>query len=215
MDTPYERCAGLNFGKDRTGSWPRSGSPMARTASPAGVDVWHVHTPARGARGMTRPRGVSAVGIEATGQYTKPVWYVVDERGLASHGPMKAATGRGAATDRGYHRGGLTRSRHWRRPSLAREGALPVRAGRTSEAWRASSRERRKRCPCRSSPAESGPRVDGGRPVARKRHCRSPIGPTRGPAYYTQRWAFPDKVVGSPSTITSRRFSYPDIGQAG
>ena len=80
MDTLIERCAGIDIGKDEVVACVRTPKPGGRgrikttrtfatfTASLEAMLEWFA------------AEGVSAVVMEATGSYWKPVWYLLEER---------------------------------------------------------------------------------------------------------------------------------------
>ena len=81
MDILYERCAGLDVGKDEVVACIRvpDGAGGRRqemrtfgtfTGQLEGLADWLAH------------EGVTGVVMEATGQYWKPIWYVLEERGF-------------------------------------------------------------------------------------------------------------------------------------
>jgi transposase len=80
VDTLIERCAGIDIGKDEVVACVRTPKPGGRgrikttrtfatfTASLEAMLEWFA------------AEGVSAVVMEATGSYWKPVWYLLEER---------------------------------------------------------------------------------------------------------------------------------------
>jgi transposase len=81
LEIVYERCAGLDIGK-------REVVACIRTPDPAGRRRAEVRTFGTFSRELEAcadwlaAAGVSAVVMEATGQYWKPVWYTLEARGL-------------------------------------------------------------------------------------------------------------------------------------
>ena len=81
MEVIYERCAGLDIGKDEV---------VACIRVPAGAGGRHqeVHTfktfsaDLEALADWLTEQGVTQVVMEATGQYWKPCWYVLEERGF-------------------------------------------------------------------------------------------------------------------------------------
>ena len=82
MEVIYQRCAGLDVGKDEV---------VACTRVPAGTgggrrqEVRTYKTFSSGLAALAdwlQDQGVTQVVMEATGQYWKPVWYVLEERGV-------------------------------------------------------------------------------------------------------------------------------------
>jgi transposase len=81
MDVIYERCAGLDIGKNEVAACVRTPGETGRrrqeirtyptfTGQLKALADWLTH------------EQVSQVVMEATGQYWKPVWYVLEERGF-------------------------------------------------------------------------------------------------------------------------------------
>jgi transposase len=82
MDVIVERCAGLDVGKDEVVACVRTPSPSGKTRrSELRVFVTFTSGLEELADWLTAS-GVSEVVMEATGQYWKPVWYVLEERGF-------------------------------------------------------------------------------------------------------------------------------------
>src|SRR3990172_8681763 len=81
MDVMYERCAGLDIGKNEVPACVRtpgeSGKPRQEIRT---YPTFTTHLKAL-ADWLTHEQ-VSQVVMEATGQYWKPVWYVLEERGF-------------------------------------------------------------------------------------------------------------------------------------
>ena len=81
MEVVYERCAGLDVGKDEVVA-------CIRVPDGAGGRRQQVHTYKTFSSGLVslaewlQDHGVTQVVLEATGQYWKPIWYVLEERGL-------------------------------------------------------------------------------------------------------------------------------------
>jgi transposase len=82
MDVIVERCAGLDVGKDEVVACVRTPSPSGKTRrSELRVFVTFTSGLEELADWLTQS-GVSEVVMEATGQYWKPVWYVLEDRGF-------------------------------------------------------------------------------------------------------------------------------------
>jgi len=82
MDRLVERCAGLDVGKGEVVACVRVPGP-----GPAGrreeIRTYETFTASMEALGeWLRSEGVTEVVMEATGQYWKPVWYVLEEQGF-------------------------------------------------------------------------------------------------------------------------------------
>ena len=81
MEVIYERCAGLDVGKDEVVA-------CVRVPDGAGGRRQEVHTYPTFSSGLESlaewldDHDVTQVVLEATGQYWKPIWYVLEERGL-------------------------------------------------------------------------------------------------------------------------------------
>ena len=81
MEVVYERCAGLDVGKDEVVA-------CIRVPDGAGGRRQEVHTYPTFSSGLEslaewlQDHDVTQVVLEATGQYWKPIWYVLEERGL-------------------------------------------------------------------------------------------------------------------------------------
>jgi len=83
VEVIYQRCAGLDVGKDEV---------VACTRVPAGAsgggrrqEVRTYKTFSSGLAALAdwlQDQGVTQVVMEATGQYWKPIWYVLEERGV-------------------------------------------------------------------------------------------------------------------------------------
>ena len=82
MEVLYERCAALDVGK---------GEVVACIRVPGGAGVGRrqeVHTYPTFSSGLEslaewlQDHDITQVVLEATGQYWKPIWYVLEERGL-------------------------------------------------------------------------------------------------------------------------------------
>jgi transposase len=81
VEVVYERCAGLDVGKDEVVACVRvpDGSGGRRQ------EVRTYQTFSSGLASLAewlQGHGVTQVVLEATGQYWKPIWYVLEERGL-------------------------------------------------------------------------------------------------------------------------------------
>jgi transposase len=83
VEVIYQRCAGLDVGKDEV---------VACTRVPAGASGGGRHQEVRTYKTFSsglaaladwlQDQGVTQVVMEATGQYWKPIWYVLEERGV-------------------------------------------------------------------------------------------------------------------------------------
>jgi transposase len=81
MQILYERCAGLDIGKDEVVACvrvPAGGGGRHREVRTFGTFTRQLETLAE----WLAAEGVTEVVMEATGQYWKPVWYVLEERGF-------------------------------------------------------------------------------------------------------------------------------------
>lgn len=82
MDVIIERCAGLDVGKGEVVACARTPSPTGKTQR-AELQVFLTFT--SGLEELAEwleARGVTEVVMEATGQYWKPVWYALEDRGF-------------------------------------------------------------------------------------------------------------------------------------
>ena len=81
MEVIYERCAGLDVGKDEVVA-------CIRVPDGAGGRRQEVHSYPTFSSGLEslaewlQDHDVTQVVLEATGQYWKPIWYVLEERGF-------------------------------------------------------------------------------------------------------------------------------------
>lgn len=81
MDVIYERCAGLDIGKDEVAACVRTpGASGRRRQEIRTYPTFTTHLQAL-ADWLTAEQ-VTGVVMEATGQYWKAVWYVLEERGF-------------------------------------------------------------------------------------------------------------------------------------
>jgi transposase len=81
MQTLHERCAGLDIGKDEVVACIRV--PDGAGGRRAEVRTFGTFTrQLEGLADWLADEGVTSVVMEATGQYWKPVWYVLEERDL-------------------------------------------------------------------------------------------------------------------------------------
>jgi transposase len=81
MQILYERCAGLDIGKDEVVACvrvPAGGGGRHREVRTFGTFTRQLETLAE----WLAAEGVTEVVMEATGQYWKPVWYILEERGF-------------------------------------------------------------------------------------------------------------------------------------
>jgi transposase len=82
LDVIIERCAGLDVGKGEVVACARTPSPTGKTQR-AELQVFLTFT--SGLEELAEwleARGVTEVVMEATGQYWKPVWYALEDRGF-------------------------------------------------------------------------------------------------------------------------------------
>lgn len=77
MEIVYDRCAGLDVGKDEVVAAP--GSPGRQVA---GARRCARSVRSRALAGWLAEEGVTHVVMEATGQYWKPIRYVLEDRGF-------------------------------------------------------------------------------------------------------------------------------------
>ena len=81
MEVIYERCAGLDVGKDEVVA-------CVRVPDDAGGRRQELHTYPTFSSGLEslaqwlQDHDITQVVLEATGQYWKPIWYVLEERGF-------------------------------------------------------------------------------------------------------------------------------------
>lgn len=81
MDVLVTRCAGLDVGKDEVVACVRVPDDKGRRRQR--IQKYSTFTPSLEAMASWLvDEGVTEVVMEATGQYWKPVWYVLEERGL-------------------------------------------------------------------------------------------------------------------------------------
>ena len=81
MELLHPRCAGLDVAKDEVVACVRV--PDGRGGRDQEVRTFPTFTSGLEAlAGWLAGEGVTQVVMEATGQYWKPVWYVLEERGL-------------------------------------------------------------------------------------------------------------------------------------
>ena len=81
MEVVYERCAGLDVGKDEVVACIR----VPDGAGGRRQEVCTYPTFSSGLESLAdwlTEQGVTQVVLEATGQYWKPIWCVLEERGL-------------------------------------------------------------------------------------------------------------------------------------
>jgi transposase len=81
MQILYERCAGLDIGKDEVVACvrvPAGGGGRHREVRTFGTFTRQLEALAE----WLAAEGVTEVVMEATGQYWKPVWYILEERGF-------------------------------------------------------------------------------------------------------------------------------------
>src|SRR5579862_3135117 len=79
MDIIVERCAGLDVGKDEVVVCARGPAPGGRRRQE--IRTYRTFTAElETMAGWLADEGVTDVVMEATGQYWKPVWYVLEDR---------------------------------------------------------------------------------------------------------------------------------------
>ena len=81
MDVIYERCAGLDIGKNEVAACVRTPGQAGRRRQEIRTYPTFTGQLKALADWLTQER-VTGVVMEATGQYWKPVWYVLEERGF-------------------------------------------------------------------------------------------------------------------------------------
>src|SRR5215216_4482874 len=82
MEVMVERCGALDIGKDEVVGCARTPSPSGRGRS---SELRTFSTFTSGLEDLAdwlRANGIVEVVMEATGQYWKPVWYVLEEAGF-------------------------------------------------------------------------------------------------------------------------------------
>ena len=82
MELVVDRCAGLDVGKDEVVGCVRTPSPSGRGRS---VELRTFATFTSGLEklaGWLTANGIVEVVMEATGQYWKPIWYLLEDRGF-------------------------------------------------------------------------------------------------------------------------------------
>jgi len=80
MDVIVERCAGLDIGKDEVVACVRTPSGRTRRSE---LRVFPTFTSGlEELAGWLTDNGVTEVVMEATGQYWKPIWYVLEDHGF-------------------------------------------------------------------------------------------------------------------------------------
>ena len=81
MEVLYERCAGLDVGKDEVVAClrvPDLAGGRRQEVRTFGTFTGRLEALA----GWLAEEGVTHVVMEATGQYWKPIWYVLEDRGF-------------------------------------------------------------------------------------------------------------------------------------
>ena len=82
MQIVSERCAGLDIGKDEVVACVRTPAAAGKGRS-SELRVFRTFTSGlEELAGWLTTNGVVEVVMEATGQYWKPVWYVLEDRGF-------------------------------------------------------------------------------------------------------------------------------------
>jgi len=82
MEVIVERCAGLDVGKDEVVACVRTPSPSGRGRSSELRTFLTFTSGLEELADWLSASGVVEVVMEATGQYWKPIWYVLEERGF-------------------------------------------------------------------------------------------------------------------------------------
>lgn len=83
MEVVYQRCAGLDVGKDEVVACTRVPAGAVGGGRRQEVRTYKTFSAGLAALGdWLGDQGVTQVVMEATGQYWKPVWYVLEERGF-------------------------------------------------------------------------------------------------------------------------------------
>lgn len=82
MDVMIERCAGIDIGKDEVVACVRVPGPGARGRAKETRTFATFTDDLEAMAAWLGENGVSEVAMEATGSYWKPVWYVLEDRGL-------------------------------------------------------------------------------------------------------------------------------------
>ena len=82
MDVIVERCAGLDVGKDEVVGCVRTPAPSGRGRSSELRTFLTFTSGLEELADWLTVNGVTEVVMEATGQYWKPIWYVLEDRGF-------------------------------------------------------------------------------------------------------------------------------------
>jgi transposase len=82
MDVIVERCAGLDVGKDEVVGCVRTPAPSRRGRSSELRTFLTFTAGLEELADWLTSNGVTEVVMEATGQYWKPIWYVLEDRGF-------------------------------------------------------------------------------------------------------------------------------------
>ena len=82
MDVIVDRCAGLDIGKDEVVACVRTPSKTGKSRSSELRTFVTFTSGLEQLADWLTANGVSKVVMEATGQYWKPVWYVLEDRGF-------------------------------------------------------------------------------------------------------------------------------------
>ena len=82
MEVVVERCAGLDIGKDEVVACVRVPGPRRRERRKEIRTFPSFTAGLEALADWLTAEGVTEVVMEATGQYWKPVWYVLEERGF-------------------------------------------------------------------------------------------------------------------------------------
>lgn len=83
MDVVVERCAGVDIGKAEVVACVRTPGPSGRGRQKSTRSFPAFLSGLEAMADWFAAEGVSEVAMEATGSYWKPVWYLLEERGMA------------------------------------------------------------------------------------------------------------------------------------
>jgi len=79
MDTLIERCAGIDIGKDTLVACVRTPGPDGRGRAKRTRTFTTFTTSVEAMAEWFTEQGVTAIVMEATGSYWKPVWYLLED----------------------------------------------------------------------------------------------------------------------------------------